>query len=268
MTLPEELRQMVGELFRREIYKGYFYKVSLHLFTMKKIFFMVLMIIAFSGSVSAITQINIYVDSFGDALFLGQADESLILPEGIEIVDGKISGITSELTSKTGDSWLFEYNLSGDEMNVILPVGAKITSLSGGEIFLEKDQIAVFVKDNIKVEYVIEKESSKVDNIALTLIGVAFALALMFYIKNYIKKSREDENGEKDRFETVKGVLNERERAIIDKLKETGKIKSSYLRKQTDIPKASFSRHIQELEKKGLIKRSGEGKNKIIELVK
>ena len=40
----------------------------------------------------------------------------------------------------------------------------------------------------------------------------------------------------------------------------------SHLRKLTYIPKASFSRHIQELEKKGLINRSGEGKNKFVEI--
>ena len=68
--------------------------------------------------------------------------------------------------------------------------------------------------------------------------------------------------------EIIKQVLSDREKLILDKLKETGKIKSSYLRKMVDIPKASFSRHIQELEKKGLVKRIGEGKNKIVELVK
>lgn len=42
----------------------------------------------------------------------------------------------------------------------------------------------------------------------------------------------------------------------------------SYLRKYCNIPKASFSRHINELENKKLIKKSGLGKNKFIELKK
>ena len=62
--------------------------------------------------------------------------------------------------------------------------------------------------------------------------------------------------------------MNERERNIIDKLKETGKIKGSQLRRMLEIPKASFSRHIQELEKKGIVKRTGEGRNRFIELAK
>ena len=55
---------------------------------------------------------------------------------------------------------------------------------------------------------------------------------------------------------------------ILNKLKETGRIKGSYLRSMCDIPKPSFYRHILELEKKGLVKRSGDGRNKFIELVK
>ena len=55
---------------------------------------------------------------------------------------------------------------------------------------------------------------------------------------------------------------------ILDKLKETGRIKGSYLRRACEIPKPSFYRHILELEKKGLVKRSGDGRNKFIELIK
>jgi uncharacterized membrane protein len=51
-------------------------------------------------------------------------------------------------------------------------------------------------------------------------------------------------------------------------LRETGKIKSSFLRKATQIPKASFSRHIHELEKKKLVRLSGDGKNKFVELTR
>jgi uncharacterized membrane protein len=51
------------------------------------------------------------------------------------------------------------------------------------------------------------------------------------------------------------------------KLRETGKTKMSYLRKACDMPKASFSRHVHELEKKKLVVLSGDGKNKFIELV-
>ena len=54
---------------------------------------------------------------------------------------------------------------------------------------------------------------------------------------------------------------------LLKHLKQTGKIKSSFLRKKCDIPKASFSRHLQELERKKLIKRTGEGKNKFVEVI-
>ena len=44
------------------------------------------------------------------------------------------------------------------------------------------------------------------------------------------------------------------------------KKKLDQIRKQLDIPKASYSRYLVNLEKKKLIIREGEGKNKIIKL--
>ena len=72
----------------------------------------------------------------------------------------------------------------------------------------------------------------------------------------------------KDHIDMIKHILNEREKLILDKLKFTGKVKMSHLRKLCEIPKASFSRHVQELEKKKLLTRSGEGKNKFVQLAK
>jgi len=63
-------------------------------------------------------------------------------------------------------------------------------------------------------------------------------------------------------------VLNDRENVIINNLKKMGKTKMSYLKKACDMPKASFSRHVHELRKKGVVRLSGEGKNKFVELVK
>jgi len=85
-------------------------------------------------------------------------------------------------------------------------------------------------------------------------------LFLIFYkkIKGIFKK--------KEDIEIIKKTLSERENLIIDKLKEVKEIKQSRLSKLTEIPKASLFRHLIQLEKKGIIKRTGEGKNKIISL--
>ncbi|PIN90752.1 hypothetical protein COU60_00205 [Candidatus Pacearchaeota archaeon CG10_big_fil_rev_8_21_14_0_10_34_76] len=236
---------------------------------MKKIVFLGIFLVFFlSFNVSAAIQLNIYVDSTGDSLFLGETDEiELVLPEGISLKDGRITGFTPNLTMKSGDTWIFEYYLDGSEMNVILPEGARISELTNGEIFLEKNQIAVFMQEGAKISYVLDKNPDSENSIILIILAILIVGAI-FYIINYLKSSKENDKEEKkeSKIDNVKGILNERERLIIEKLKESGKIKGSYLRKQCDIPKASFSRHVQELEKKGLIKRTGEGKNKFIEL--
>src|SRR3989344_125771 len=83
---------------------------------------------------SALTQLNIYVDESGDALFLGTTDEQISLPEGINLSNGRISGYTSSLTAKDSELWSFAYVLAKSEMNVILPEGAVIKNISEGEI--------------------------------------------------------------------------------------------------------------------------------------
>ena len=124
----------------------------------------------------------------------------------------------------------------------------------------------------MRVSYVIEKQkdSSNLNLLFEIIIGL-FVILFVVYFFNFRKREKKDNKGDKkkvkmDRVKMLEGMLNEREKLILSKLKESGKTKNSYLRKACDIPKASFSRHIRELERKGLVKLSGEGKNKIVEL--
>lgn len=233
-------------------------------------FILIVVVIFNTFSISAQTFINIYVDETGNALFLGETDKEIELPDGVEISNGEIIGKTQELTSKQGEFWTFEYSLENAEMNVILPKGAVIKELVEGEIGIEDNQISIYIKDNVSVSYIIEEQKKSFNWIVLISIILIFALVIL-YSSFKLKKNRDIEKKTKkikklDRLEIVKDVLNEREKIIIEKLKDKKQIKSSILRKLCDIPKASFSRHVQELEKKGLIKRTGEGKNKIISL--
>lgn len=227
-------------------------------------------------SVSAVTHLNIYVDKIGDSLFLGETDsENVQVPAGVSLKNGKINGITHGLTTKEGDLWTFQYYLLNSEINVVLPPGAVIKNVSNGEIYLDSNkQIAVFVDEGVKIEYNIEDTKQSLFSmflVPLYALGLVLLIIVISYGVNYVmsykSKLKKEKVEVKEKLEVVKSVLNERENLIINKLKELGKIKSSLLRKQCDIPKASFSRHLQELEKKGLIKRIGEGKNKFVELV-
>jgi len=251
------------------------------------IFLLFFFIFSFIPSTSALTSLNIFIDESGSAVFLGETDDniSVLLPDGVSVVDGEITGISDETTGKTGEEWQFSFSLPNSEITVILPVGAVITDLNDGEISIDGNRIAIFVNDELIVTYVIRDSSSLSNgssiNVPLLLIFLAAILVLIVFLINFTKREKRNikeelqkqyklkqKKKQQSTLDIIKQVLNERERLIVDRLKETGKVKGSQLRKLTDMPKASFSRHIQELEKKGLIKRTGEGRNKYIELLK
>lgn len=230
------------------------------------IFFVLLFVFP---SVSAFSVLNIYLDDGGDALFLGYSDVlDLELPSGVEINEnGEVSGVTSDLTSKDGSSWMFSYFLEDSEMNVFMPEEILIEEISGGEIYLDNGRIVVIVDNGLDVSYTFRGGG---DDLKLGIWLIVILLVVLVFLSVYfVTKKRGKKIKEKnEKLEIVKEVLNEREKLIVEKLKKTGKIKSSYLRRLCDIPKASFSRHLQELEKKGLIRRDGEGKNKFVELIR
>lgn len=241
-------------------------------------FFFILMITA---SASAATQINIYVDNIGDSLFLGTTDVNITLPEGVTVANGRISGYTSNLTVKQGEEWTFDYMIEGANLRVTLPEGAVIKSMSTSEISLDRGQISLYAANGVRATYTIDKvEDNSSDIVLLWIIIALVVLVGVVYGWNYLKKHvrnvvktslqkkqiRANNVVEKQSNEQLKNILHERENLIITKLREMGKTKMSYLRNACEMPKASFSRHVHELEKKKLIVLSGEGKNKFIEL--
>jgi uncharacterized membrane protein len=238
---------------------------------MKKIFYLIFAVFFLLPTVSAFTVINIYIDESGDSTFLGETDLSEIqLPQGIENRNGEIIGVSSDLTNKEGEVWSFIYALENSEIRVILPKNSILTSVSGGDISVENERITIFANNIANLEYIIKGTNLEIqifsNKILFGIIGIVLLIILIFYVVNYRNREITEKNKENKILNSLKKVLNEREKLILENLSKYGKMKSSYLRKLTDIPKASFSRHIQELEKKKLIVRSGEGKNKFVEL--
>lgn len=229
---------------------------------MKKTIIIILICLVLIQSVSAYTYLNIYLDENGEALFLGETNEKLSLPEGIEIKGKDIVGRTQTLTNKQGELWGFSYLLEGAEMNILLPKGAVIKNIEGGEISINNKQISIYIKNEIKLSYILNGEEKL--NYWLFLIIIPLIILGLYFYK--LKRKFSSSKPEQDKLEIIKQTLSERENKIIDKLKEVGEIKNSKLQKILEIPKASFSRHIQELEKKEIIERKGEGKNKLISL--
>lgn len=229
------------------------------------------------AQVSALTQLNIYLDEKGNAQFLGESSDNVILPQGVTLESGQIRGTTSILTSKQGMRWRFSYLLENSEMVIYLPAGSVVDNYNGGELFVDKGNIAIYAKNNIDVNYQIKEKAGWNSYVWVPIVLVAFAIAgYIYYFYNKTKKGEIFKKYDKtkgvkkeliDRTALLRGVLNEREQIILDKLKELGKTKMSNVRKQCEIPKAAFSRHIHQLRKKDLVKISGEGRNKFVELV-
>jgi len=229
---------------------------------MKKyiILLIIITIIPFS---SAYTYLNIYIDETGEALFLGETNEELILPEQINLKDGIISGKTDSLTNKQGEIWEFSYELQGAEINLIMPEGTTIKEISQGEIS-SNGHIEIYFQESIQLKYTIEPITNKDYFFYILTILIVFAI-LIYFFKLKIKPAK----AEPKSLDLVKKTLHKRQQKIIEqleKIKAIKGIKHTQLRKIVNIPKASFTRHIQELEKKGLIERIGEGKNKLIKL--
>lgn len=255
---------------------------------MKKTILFFVIAIFLVQTASAFTFLNIYLDEKGQATFLGETSDVPILPAGINIQGSTIVGKTQETTSKQGEIWTFSYALEGAEMNIILPKRAVIKSVSNGEISINNNQISISTASSANITYklneIIVEEETNPNSLLAGLVLGAILIVLIVFLINYSKREKEHEELKEkveeklieitakeakkpDKLKTISKILNKREKSILSALKKSGKIKQSYLRRLSNIPKASFSRHIQELEKKKLIKRSGEGKNKFVELI-
>lgn len=243
-----------------------------------KLYGLIIFALLFMTSVTAQTSLNIYLETDGSALFLGRTDSStLALPSGVTLSDGQVRGTTHELTSKTGSLWTFSYSLSNADLAVILPEGAVIVDAPNvSAIRLEENSIVLERANSIVVHYRIESVEQSRSLEGLAFIGLALMLiAVTYWATHYYRKKNPPSKGNNislkekkpkaDSVDMLKNILNEREHLILTTLEKTGKIKMSYLRRECAIPKASFSRHIQELVKKKLVVISGEGKNKLVE---
>lgn len=213
-----------------------------------------------TSSISAQTQINIYLDGNGEANFYGKTSENLELPEGVYLKNENILGTTQKLTKKEGEIWFFSYYLKDSELIVILPKNSLIKNIDKGEVYIENSKLSVYNKENIEISYSIGENSYMIYYFLFAI----FVLMIIFSYILYRKISKKLKS--KNNFEIIKQTLNEREKLIINKLSEVKQIKQSRLSKIIEIPKASLSRHLLQLEKKNLIKRKGDGKNKIISL--
>lgn len=102
-----------------------------------------------------------------------------------------------------------------------------------------------------------------VTHVGFGLFGFMLALGVyLFFFSKAEEKIMRKLEGEKeyDKFKFALKFLDEHERKVLEKIKENDGITQSTLRAKLDMSKAKLSYVLQDLEKRGIIKRVGKGK--------
>lgn len=207
---------------------------------------------------------DIYVNEQGKATFYVETDKDVNI-QGITFSGGVLRGATDFLTSKSGDTWTFLLNSSGYEiilLDIHLPKNTySVFSLLGVDSLFDVDEkIITLIGDDesliFEVSYKIEDKNFYWFVLWILMVIAGFIL-FYFIFDRFLAKKR--------RLKQAFPYINDKEKAILDLLMK-GDLRQNNVRKSLNIPKASFSRYVVNLEKKKLIIREGDGKNKILRL--
>jgi len=207
---------------------------------------------------------EIRINELGDTTFDAQTDVQVEI-EDITFRNNELFGKTSSLTSKHGSVWTLNLNLVEYDsilLDISLPSNLdSITSIEGNANIISTQDHTISIIDqgalNFEVSYTLKEKENFAWMIWIILIAILF-LAYHLYQKHKKKKNR---------YDSIKSLIGDNEEKIIDLLvKSNSPLRQKDLRKQLGIPKASFTRYIINLEKKKLVVREGEGKNKIVKL--
>jgi len=207
---------------------------------------------------------DVYIDDSGFVEVSLNTDKEFQL-DGLNFENNKITGTTELLTKKEEGSWTFFLHLP-DEYETIflelhLPKNLKlIENVDGVSNIIDIEKKIVTIVDYDKqLDFEITYQTSQ-ENDYFYIVIIIMAILVFYYIYSSKKKKKGD-----SRLEHIMPLINDNEKKIIDALMKRN-YRQKELRKILEIPKASYSRYIHNLEKKKLIIREGEGKNKILKL--
>jgi|TARA_B100001971_G_scaffold203872_1_gene219347 uncharacterized membrane protein len=210
---------------------------------------------------------DIYLQENGKARFSLDTNADINI-EGLkfDIEDNKIEGTTELLTRKEKGVWSFVLKSRDYEtilIDIHLPYNLiRINSLEGNDHILDVRKGIVSLIDNDKelnfeVHYQLEIEE---DYSLFWLMLVIMVLVVIFSYLLFMKK-----RNNKSRLDYILPIINDNEKKIVELLMK-GNMRQKDIRKKLEMPKASFSRYIINLERKKLVIRMGEGKNKMVKL--
>jgi len=178
--------------------------------------------------------------------------------------ENKIFGTTGALTKKDGELWTFDLTQlpEYDEvfLEIRLPKNLKeIVRIKGLNNVIDLEKKVIFLigsgKPGLSMQYTLGNYVSY-SKIVWPLLAILFIILFILYKKNKRKK---------ERLGFIMPLINENEQRIVELLMKTP-MRQKEIRNHLKIPKASFSRYILNLERKKIIYREGEGKNKVVRL--
>jgi uncharacterized membrane protein len=216
-----------------------------------------------------------------------QGTTSLDVIPGIKPENEKVNGITSELTTKKGKYWLFNYdskiNVSAAFIEVMLPKGAEAnfvksslaTSISSSNNVITIKFSGQDRNAQIIIQYILNSNLNYeslnwwlILVIALALIAITatyFAYKKYKCRSPYPKKDAGKINMQK--LDAIKPTLNETQIKIIDALLEKkGEASQTTLMYMANIPKASLSRNLELLAQKEVVQKFFNGTSNYIKI--
>ncbi|MDO8459559.1 MAG: hypothetical protein Q7S74_00470 [Nanoarchaeota archaeon] len=204
---------------------------------------------------------DIYIYESGTAKVNLISDIPLNL-SGLTFENKKIIGYTEALTKKGSEGWSLMLDVSSyDEtfIDIHLPKNMKaVTAIEGDNSFLDLDSriVTIITPGTVKISYITKPTSTQNWIVYMwILISTLIFAGIIFFVYKIRRK--------KDRMSDILPFINDNEKSILDKVIKKP-MRQKELRDKLGLPKASFSRYITNLEKKRLIIREGDGKNKII----
>jgi cbb3-type cytochrome oxidase subunit 3 len=221
---------------------------------------LILLICANFVSASYFTgDINVYTN--GEARFDVSTDIEVII-EGLVFEGGKLTGRTQMLTQMGEGLWTFELDFGRYDnifVDVHLPRSLySITEIKGVDSIIDLDNKEISLVDSGTLDFEVSyKLKNGTDYSWLYFIIILLLLVLVVYL--IFKKK------EKKRLDYILPLINDNEKKIVELLMKRP-LRQKDIRRKLDIPKASFSRYMLNLEKKKIIIREGEGKNKMVRL--
>ena len=204
---------------------------------------------------------DIYVYADVEARFDVNTDVSVDM-EGLVFEGNDLKGRTRMLTQMSAGVWTFELDF-GSYDNILVDVHLpsslySITFIEGVDNILDLDSREISLVDSGKLDFEVSYQLKKgKDSSWLYFVIIALLLAFVIYL--FFKRKG------KKRMDYILPLINDNEKKIVDLLMKRS-LRQKEIRKKLDIPKASFSRYMLNLEKKKLILREGEGKNKMVRL--